>query len=829
MAKKTKAKTTTSSKKTKKQNELIGTYKSAINSKPMTTVRETIPFVRVFEDEPDEYSLIKGIIMPADGVYTKSYLIGDANYLDIGDESQFNVLESFKKYLNSLSPRIGYEITVNNRTIDEQKFSKNVLEPYRQDNYDTVRRDINSLIVDNMQRGKNNIRSEKYLTLTVNASSIDEACKIFAEEENNANRVFKTMNNTGISVLTLENRLEILHDIYRDKVGEFKTMYNLETIKNQGGSVKDVICPSSFDFSNGSYFTMGSRYARTFYLKAIPEQISSAILSELSNISANSVISVHYEMIDRGKAVNFAKNINTSIHGDIQKQLKKLPVPDQQLLSPTLNQNAEDAKELVTQLNKGVENLFHITLVATIFADTLEDLENATAQIKTRAQYLSLTLDTLTFMQEQGFDTSLPLGVKYVHTHKVLPTYSTSAIQPFSSQELQIKGGNYYGINRLSKNIIVYNRNVTQNQNGAILGSSGSGKSFATKFEIMQTALNTTNSQVFIVDPDGEYSGLCKMLGGEEIVISTASEKHINPFDLDITINPDDPTFDPKSAKIQSIIAMIEAMAGDGHKLSTQVSSLVDTVLSDLYAPYLKYLKETGKTIDVTKVPTLVDLYEALKSRPEPEANALAGALRMFAIGSQNIFAHRTNIDISKKLITYNTKPLSEGSTLKNVAIQMALSDIWNKMTYNRTKGIRTWFYIDEAYLLLRNESQADYLEMIYKRARKWMGSPTIITQNVSDLLDSKQGNNMLKNSDFAILLKQSAEDSMALKVLYNLSDEQLEYINPTTNAGEGLIWTARAVIPFMNPVEENRLIFKICSTSPEDKESIDKLKESIY
>lgn len=774
-----------------------------------------MPWIKelILENCPEHQSLFD--VFGGTGVVT-------AELLDITEESIIN------DFL--YSNEIFYKAFFSQEKYDSKKLQAYVdKEPYRQDNYDTVRRDINSLIVDNMQRGKNNIRSEKYLTLTVNASSIDEASKIFAEEENNANRVFKTMNNTGISVLTLENRLEILHDIYRDKVGEFKTMYNLEAIKSQGGSVKDIICPSSFDFSNGSYFTMGSRYARTFYLKAIPEQISSAILSELSNISANSVISVHYEMIDRGKAVNFAKNINTSIHGDIQKQLKKLPVPDQQLLSPTLNQNAEDAKELVTQLNKGVENLFHVTLVATVFADTLEDLENATAQIKTRAQYLSLTLDTLSFMQEQGFNTSLPLGVKYIHTHKVLPTYSTSAIQPFSSQELQIKGGNYYGINRLSKNIIVYNRNVTQNQNGAILGSSGSGKSFATKFEIMQTVLNTTNSQVFIVDPDGEYSGLCKMFGGEEIVISTASEKHINPFDLDITINPDDPTFDPKTAKIQSIIAMIEAMAGDGHKLSTQVASLVDTVLSDLYAPYLKYLKETGKTIDVTKVPTLVDLYEALKSRPEPEANALAGALRMFAVGSQNIFAHRTNIDISKKLITYNTKPLSEGSTLKNVAIQMALSDIWNKMTYNRTKKVRTWFYIDEAYLLLRNESQADYLEMIYKRARKWMGSPTIITQNVSDLLDSKQGNNMLKNSDFAILLKQSAEDSMVLKVIYNLSDEQLEYINPTTNAGEGLIWTARAVIPFMNPVEENRLIFKICSTSPEDKESIDKLKESIY
>lgn len=804
-------------KKNKKDASIMGKL-SAAEKKAMKTVQDSIPFVRVYEDG-SENSPCKGIIETEDSVFTKSYLINDTNYSDAGEEKQEIILETFKKILTAFQTNCGYEITINNRTVDQAEFNNKVLMQYANDDYDTFRMQHNELVIDMMQQGKNNLHAEKYLTITVNEDSIEEALNKFVAIERDIDREIKKINGIGLEVLSLSERLEILHDIYNgSKVGNFKKTFDLDTVVKQGISIKDIIGPTVMDFTKNDYFVMDDRYVRTFFLKSIPSRLNSTLLEALSNVSANSLISVHYDIQPQDKAVSFASAQVTNIGGEVVKAQKNLTKagasPD--LISPKLQASRDDASRLLAQLTEGNENLYHVTIAATIFADNKDDLDSITTQIMTRAKEQLCALDVLKTQQEQGFNTSLPLGLNLIHVHRVLPTDSVSAIQPFSTQELQIKNGFYYGLNQLSKNIIVYNRGMSNNQNGVILGCPGAGKSFAAKMEMYQAFLNTRNSQIFIIDPEREYAGLGQALKATIFPIEPGGKVFINPLDLDIS--RDDEGGDPFAEKVDFVISIVEAMLGGRNTLNGYLKSIIDNTLQNLYAPYLRRLEVERKTIDIETAPTLKEFWEALKARKEPEARNLADAIQMYCVGSLNLFAHHTNIDTNNRMIIYDTKHI--GTNLQELGMQICLNDIWNRMIANRKKEIRTWFYIDEFYLLLHQKSSAEYLQMVWKRARKWMGTPTGITQNVSDLLASEEGNTILKTSDFALLLNQSFQDRLALAQIYELSEEQQGYVNQAS-AGEGLIYTSRSVVPFENHVPTTSDIYKLLSTKASDAESI--------
>jgi len=806
-------------KQKKKDESFLAKLKNAEKG-AMKSVQDSIPFVRVYEDG-GENSPCKGVIETQDGVFTKSYLINDTNYSDAGDEKQEAILEIFKKILTAFNTNVGYEITINNRTVDQQEFNKKVLMQYANDKYDEFRIQHNELVIDMMQQGKNNLHAEKYITVTVNEETIDEALNKFTMIERDLNREIKKINGVGLEVLSLSERLEILHDIYNgNKVGDFKKVFNIDNIIEQGISVKDVIGPTVMDFSKNDYSVIDDRYVRSFFLKAVPQRLNSTLLEKLSSISANSIISVHYDIQPQDKAAAFASAQVTNIGGEVVKAQKALTKagasPD--LISPRLQAARNDASKLLAQLTEGNENLFHVTVVATVFANNKEDLENVTNQIMTRAKEMLCTMDVLKAQQEQCFNTCLPMGLNLVHTHRVLPTDSASAIQPFSTQELQIKDGFYYGLNQLSKNIIVYNRGISGNQNGVILGTPGAGKSFAAKMEMYQAYLNTRGTQIFIIDPEREYVGLGQVLDATVFSIMPGGTNYINPLDLDIS--KDDEGGDPFAEKVDFVISIIESMLGGRNTLNGYLKSIIDNTLQTLYVPYLQELQRTGKTIDTSICPTLKDFYDELRARKEPEAKNLAAAIQMYCVGSLNLFAHRTNIDTQNRMIIYDTKNI--GTNLQELGMQICLNDIWNRMIANKKRNIRTWFYIDEFYLLLHQKSSAEYLQMVWKRARKWMGSPTGITQNVSDLLESEEGNTILKTSDFALMLNQAFQDRLALAQLFELSEEQQGYVNQAA-PGEGLIYTSRSVVPFENHVPNTSAIYKMLSTKAADAESIAK------
>ena len=810
-------------KTTKKKNDKKGQFSKATEfidlagKKGVSSVQESIPYVRVYEDTNTN----GGIIETSDGVFTKSYEIFDTNYSDAGEVRQEEILKVFEKTLSSFSPNCRYELTLFNRTIDQEAFNKKVLMEYKNDGNDALRAQHNEFLLQKMQEGKNNVRVEKYLTIAINAENVNAAMTRFAPIEKELSLQLKKINMKGLdgAILSLKDRLEILHDIYNNgQEGTFKQKFNLDDIVSEGITTKDIIAPTVMDFSKQDYIKIDDKFARVFFLKTLPSSLSSNLLEDLSSIGTNSVISVYYDIQPQDKATSFASAQVTNVGGEVVKAQKNLSKsgasPD--LISPRLQTAHDDAKMLLEELTNGNQSLFHITLVITIFADTMEDLKLYSEQLKVRAREHLCGVDVLRVQQEQGFDTSLPLAKNLIHTHRIMTTHSASAVQPFSTQELQIRGGFYYGQNQLSRNLIIYNRGTGHNQNGVILGSPGAGKSFAAKMEMYQAYLNKDSSQIFIVDPEREYVGLGNALHATTFSIMPGGQNYINPFDLDIT--KDEDGTDPFPQKVDFIIAIVETMLGGHGELNGYLKSIIDNTLQELYAPYFRYLDSTPdhKTIDTSMCPTLRDFYDALRARKEPEARNLAQSIQMYCTGTLNLFAHHTNIDTSNRIIIYDTKRI--GTNLQELGMQICLNDIWNRMVANKAKNIRTYFYVDEFYLLLRQLSSARYLEMVWKRARKWMGTPTGITQNVSDLLNNEQGNTILKTSDFALILTQSFDDRIALAQIYQISEEQQEYIT-NAGSGEGLIYTSTSIVPFENHVPTDSPIYKLLSTKASDDE----------
>lgn len=778
------------------------------------TVQQSIPYVRVYDDANTN----GGVIETVNGVFTKSYLICDTNFSDAGALRQDEILKEYEKILSTFNTNFSYQITINKRNVDPEEFNRRVLLSDNEDKHDSLRHAHNDMIIEKMQEGNNNLTADKYLTIAVNEVNIESALKQFTIIERDIMMKFKKINQIGIKVLSLKDRLEILHDIYNmGHEGQFENFYDINAIRSQGISTKDIIGPSSFDFKPSNYFKIDEKYVRVLYMKALPSSLSSDFLEAINTVSTNIITSVYYDLQPQDKAVAFVSGQLTNIGGDVVKAQSRLTksgaMPDN--ISSKLDNAQKDAREFLADLTNGDQLMFHVTVLIAIFADNKDDLDMYTEQAITRAKEKSVGIAILTSQQEQGFNSVIPLAYNQISAHRIMTTTSASAIQPFSTQELQIKGGFYYGLNQLSKNLIIYNRSYSNNQNGVILGSPGAGKSFAAKMEMYQALLSLNGAQIFIIDPEREYKRLGDEFDADIFYIMPGGQFHINP--LDLNIEPDEEG-DPFATKVDFVISIIETMLGGRAELNGYLKSIVDNTLKELYAPYIAELHKRKITFDPDICPTLQEFYNLLRGRKEPEAKNLAASIQMYCVGTLNLFAHRTNINTKNRFIIYDTKNI--GTNLKELGMQVCLNDVWNRMIENRKRLVRTWFYIDEFYLLLKQPSAAAYLQMIWKRARKWMGSPTGITQNVSDLIATEEGQTILATSDFALILKQAFADRMALQQIYELSDEQVEFL-ASAGPGEGLLYTSRSVVPFENLISESSPIYKLLTTKADDDTNV--------
>ena len=798
----------------KNKKETKGKVNNKKKNKIPKTVQQSIPYLYVYPED--------GIIETSQGVYTKQYYLSDINYQIAKIQEQEDMFNKYGELLNSFDSNIKIQICINNKNINEDSFRDETLLKEQGDSLDKYRREYNEMLLKKISEGKNQTKREKYLTVSVPAKSYDAACSIFSKLDGEIESNIKRIGDAESHPLSTEKRLEILHDIYNlgcegdfgakvNNRGKEVLGFSYENMAKQGLNTKDCIAPKSLSF-NRKHMEIGDKYARALYLKSLPTYLSDVFLSELTDNEFNMITSINLENVPQDRALKIIRNQMININANMIDKQKKASKsgysPD--LISPELKKSQEEANELLQDLVSRNQKMFLMTFTCVIFADTLEELDRYTDIIQTVGRKFLCTMEVLNYQQEAAFNSSLPLANNLLSVKRTLTTESTAVFMPFVSQELQHAKGFYYGLNAVSHNLILFDRKTQKNCNGFILGTPGAGKSFSAKREMLNVLLNT-NDDVIVIDPEREYGPMSDMLGGSIVRIATGSKYHINPLDMDADYADED---NPITLKADFLLSVCEVVLGGRYGLTPVQKSIIDRCCHLVYKDYVATFDEEKHKFDDRKIPTLLDFQNVLEAQPEREAREIAIALEQYTRGSADIFAHKTNVDLDNRFIVYDIHDVS--NNIKTLAMLVVLDNVWNRIIENRKKGRRTWFYIDEIYLLFNNEVSANFLRQLFKRARKWGGVPTGITQNVEDLLLSDTARSMISNCEFIQMLSQSTIDRQELEALLNISPSQSSYIT-NRNPGEGLLFVGKALVPFVDKFPKNTELYKAMTSKPDE------------
>lgn len=769
-------------------------------AKVAKTAQQTIPYIAAYEC---------GVLQVASCRFARAYHLNDINFRTEAQEQQELLFDRFCQFLNATSDT-DIELCCVNKTIDEENFKEKHFLKFKNDALNVYRNEVNDIMLKNLRNG-NGIHGEKYVVVTVTADNIDLAMKQFERIDSTVTDAIHDIGGCEAKVLSMQEWLTVLNDIYHPHEVT-PICCDFEALKKQGLTTKDVIAPDAFQVKPDKLM-LGNSYAASMVLSIWPSSLTTEFIAEIHELPCHLTTGFHLNAVAQDSAIKMVRNQLVNINTNIIEQQKKAAQKgySSNIISPDLEASKAEAMALLNDITGKNQRLYFGTLAITVYAETEEQLTQLVKMVQTVGRKHVCTIKMLKYQQENGLHTSMPIGLNDLPINALLTTESAALFIPFSSEELSHDGGLYYGLNAVSNNMILFNRLHSRNSNGVILGTPGSGKSFSAKREMLSVLLGT-DADVYVVDPECEYAPLAELLGGEVIRIAAGSNVHINPLDMDIKYADDD---DPVTLKADFMCSICETAIGGRYGLNPIQKSIIDRCVREIYKPYMEYLhKHPDITCAPDKTPTLVEFYERLLAQPEPEAQSVALALELYCTGSLDVFAHKTNVNTNSRFIIYDIKNI--GSGLKELGLQVCLNDIWNKTIANKQLNKRTWFYLDEFYLLTQTESSARFLQQIYKRARKWGGVPTGITQNVEDLLASPEARSILNNCDFVMMLNQAPMDKVQLAQMFKISTSLQQYIT-NANPGHGLLFTGRTLIPFVDMYPKDTQSFKVMTTNPND------------
>jgi len=756
------------------------------------TAQQSIPFDRMFPD---------GICRVGLDYYTKTIQYEDINYQLAQQEDKTEIFEEWCSFLNFFDSSVRFQLSFSNMATDVSDFEKSIAISHKNDGFDDVRDEYSEVLLHQMEAGNNGLTKTKYLTFGIHAESMKNAKPRLIHIETDILNNFKRL---GVQARTLNGseRLEVMHRQFH-MGDDAKFNFDWKYLTSSGLSVKDFIAPSSFAFPTGRYFQIGEIYGCMSFLSIDASDISDRLLADFLSMESSQVVTMHIQSVDQNEAIKTIKHTITELdRSKIEEQKKAVRAGyDMDIIPSDLATYGKDAKALLKELQSQNERMFLLTFLVMNTGKTKQELENNVFQAASIAQKHNCNLVRLDYQQEQGLMSTLPLANNLIEIQRGMTTSSTAIFVPFTTQELFQSGNEalYYGLNALSNNMIMVDRKKLKNPNALILGTPGSGKSFSAKREIANSFL-VTDDDIIISDPESEYSPLVARFGGQVIKISPTSDQYINPMDINMNYSDDD---NPIALKADFILSLCELIVGNKDGLRPVEKTVIDRCIRQIYQ---KYFEDPGPE----HMPILEDLYHSLLEQEEPEARHVATALEIYVTGSLNVFNHRTNVELTNRLVCYDIKDL--GKQLKKIGMLVVQDQVWGRVTENRSQGKSTRYYMDEMHLLLREEQTAAYTVEIWKRFRKWGGIPTGITQNVKDLLASKEVENIFENSDFIYMLNQAVGDRQILAKQLNISPHQLSYVTHS-GEGEGLLFYGNVILPFVDRFPTNTELYRIMTT----------------
>ena len=765
----------------------------AAKRKAALSAQQTIPYLVMHPD---------GVCQLPGGLYTKTVEYEDINYSVASTEDQTAIFGGWSSFLNYFDSSLPFQLSfINRRSRSRSKYKVNI--PPAQDDFDSIRAEFTSMLKNQIAKSNNGIERSKYITFGLPAEGIAEARPRLERVEADVTGNLKRL---GVPSAPMDGqeRLALLHSQMHPGSRE-PFRFSWQDIPRTGMGTKDFIAPDSFDFRQSRTFRVGQYWGAASYLQILASELSDKLLAEILELDAEMTVTMHIQTVDQLKAIKTIKGKLSDIGKmKVEEQRKAVRAGyDPDILPPDLITFSKDAAELLADLQSRNERMFLLTFTVINIAPTRQRLENDVFTVGGIAQKYNCALKRLDWQQEQAFVSSLALGYNGLEIQRGMTTSSTAIFIPFMTRELRMGGqALYYGMNALSHNVIMADRKKLKSANGMYLGSTGSGKSFAAKRELLNVFL-TTNDRIVIVDPMGEYVPLARRLGAQVIEIAPDSPNHLNPMDIQLNMNGGE---SPLSMKADFLLSLCELILGGKEGLQPIERTVIDRCVRQVY-------REMALGLENAKTPLLQDLYEELLKQPEPEAKRVATALELYCTGSLNLFNHHTNVQTSNRVVCIVLKGM--GENLRKIAMHITNEFVTQAVDENYRAGVATWCYFDEFHVLLRDQLTASYFVAVWKMLRKKGCVPSALTQNVKDLLASAEISNILDNTDFMVLLSQAQSDRAILAKQLGISEHQLSYITHS-NSGEGLLFYGNVTIPFIDRFPRGE-IYDLLTTRPED------------
>ena len=769
------------------------------------SVVEYIGYNKMYQD---------GICEVEEGLFSASLAFDDTSYHSVRDEQQKAMFSALTRLYDQFGPNTLVQMSViNTPLLREEVGNRQFFDVNHQDN-DAARHDaavFNDILNDKIREGVSNIRRNRYLTYAVSAETADEAARQLSRIETECSRILNSMGSRA-HLMNGTQRLSVVHSLL-NPYKPFYFDYQRDISAKRAQTTKDCIAPTQIDFKpdgvlNDCFKLDNGVYGQVLVMRQFGSELSDRALADLVDLPIPMCATWFVQPMEKSKAINFVRARSAWIDKEIIEEQRSAVNKgyDFQLLPQELKYSKEETEDVLDNLQNKNQRLYDFTGLVYTYAPDKEKLDQQVMRIISVARQNSIEVDTYDFRQRRGLNSVLPLGHNHVEITRKFTTAEVSMLVPFATQELDDAGGNYYGQNKHSRNLVICNRKLLTSPMGFVCGKTGSGKGMFVKTEMTGTIFSNPTDEIYVIDRAGEYTEIARRYGGTVYHFGVGTGTYLNPFDT-VSVS--------HMSRAEQIAFKIDAMLAQAGASAEETGTPLSEVEQSIIQRCVEIAFQKAEEREDGLPPILQDFYDTAREQPERQAQVIALKYERFVKGSMDFFNHQSNVAWDTRIVDFNLKDLPDSMLV--FALINVCEAVRNRMYYNAKRGVRTWLYVEEMQSMFAYPTVLNYFSRFANEGRKFGLLLTGITQNATAMLDNPAARNIVLNADFIMLLKQSPLDRMKWAELLNLSEQEEECIDDSAEAGDGLLLAGNARVPIRGKFPSGNVLYDLFSTNPNE------------